>query len=134
MELVGGKKRTSKRKFFPSYMLVQMELNDHTWHIVKGTPKIIGFVGSDQRRPFPLRQREVDALTKQLEEGTKVAAPKVHYDEGETVRVTDGPFASFNGTVEEVKEERQKLRVLVSIFGRSTPVELDFSQVEKVAK
>lgn len=134
MELVGGKKRTSKRKFFPSYMLVQMELTDITWHLVKATPKIIGFVGSDQRKPFPLRQKEVDALTKQLEEGTKVTTPKVHYEEGETVRVTDGPFASFDGTVEEVKEERQKLRVLVSIFGRSTPVELDFSQVEKVSK
>lgn len=134
MEMVGGKKRTSKRKFFPSYMLVQMELNDITWHLVKSTPKIIGFVGSDQRKPLPMRQREVDQLTQQLEEGTKVATPKVHYEEGETVRVTDGPFASFNGTVEEVKEERQKLRVLVSIFGRSTPVELDFGQVEKVAK
>lgn len=134
MEMVGGKKRTSKRKFFPSYMLVQMELNDHTWHLVKSTPKIIGFVGSDQRKPIPMRKREVEQLTKQLQEGTKVATPKVHYEEGETVRVTDGPFASFNGTIEEVKEERQKLRVLVSIFGRSTPVELDFGQVEKVAK
>lgn len=134
MELVGGKKRTSKRKFFPSYMLVQMELTDLTWHLVKSTPKVIGFVGSDQRKPFPLRPREVENLTKQLQEGTKVVAPKVHYEEGETVRVSEGPFANFNGTVEEVKEERQKLRVLVSIFGRSTPVELDFSQVEKVAK
>lgn len=134
MELVGGKKRTSKRKFFPSYMLVQMELNDTTWHLVKSTPKIIGFVGGDQQKPTALRQREVDNLTKQLEEGQVATAPKVIYEEGETVRVSEGPFASFNGVIEEVKEEKQKLRVLVTIFGRSTPVELDYNQVEKVVK
>lgn len=130
----GGKQRAAKRKFFPSYMIVQMELTDVSWHLVKSTPKVIGFVGTDQRKPFPLKQREVDRLTKQLEEGTKIAEPLVTYDENETVRVIDGPFANFNGTVEEVKGDRKKLRVLVSIFGRNTPVELDFGQVEKVAK
>ncbi len=132
-ELVGGKKRASKRKFFPGYMFVHMELNDRTWHLVKSTPKITGFVG-DARNPVPLREREVRRLTQQVTEGAVAAKPRVTYEEGETVRVTDGPFASFNGTVEEVKDERQKLRVLVSIFGRSTPVELDFGQVEKIAK
>lgn len=134
MELVGGNKRRSKRKFFPSYMLVQMELNDQTWHLVKSTPKVIGFVGTDQRKPMPLRPREVERLIQQVEEGTVAQEPQVQFEEGETVRVTDGPFATFNGTIEEVKEEKRKLRVLVSIFGRSTPVELDFNQVEKVAK
>lgn len=132
-ELVGGKKRASKRKFFPGYMFVHMELNDRTWHLVKSTPKITGFVG-DARNPVPLREREVRRLTQQVTEGAVAAKPRVTYEEGETVRVTDGPFASFNGTIEEVKDERQKLRVLVSIFGRSTPVELDFGQVEKLAK
>ena len=130
VELMGGTKRKSKRKYFPGYMLVQMELNDHTWHLVKSTPKITGFVGN-ARSPMPLRQREVDRLTKQMSEGAQVVKPKIVFEEGETVRVIDGPFSSFNGTVEEVKEEKQKLRVLVSIFGRSTPVELDFTQVEK---
>ncbi len=130
----GGKQRQAKRKFFPSYMIVQMELTDVSWHLVKSTPKVIGFVGTNQRKPFPLKQREVDRLTKQLEEGTKIVTPQVSYEENETVRVVDGPFANFNGTVEEVKAERKKLRVLVSIFGRNTPVELDFAQVEKVAK
>ena len=134
MELVGGNKRRSKRKFFPSYMLVQMELNDQTWHLVKSTPKVIGFVGTDQRKPMPLRTREVERLIQQVEEGTVAHEPQVQFEEGETVRVTDGPFATFNGTIEEVKEEKRKLRVLVSIFGRSTPVELDFNQVEKVSK
>lgn len=134
MELVGGNKRRSKRKFFPSYMLVQMEINDQTWHLVKSTPKVIGFVGTDQRKPMPLRKREVERLIQQVEEGTVAHEPQVQFEEGETVRVTDGPFATFNGTIEEVKEEKRKLRVLVSIFGRSTPVELDFSQVEKVSK
>lgn len=134
MELVGGNKRRSKRKFFPSYMLVQMELNDETWHLVKSTPKVIGFVGTDQRKPMPLRPREVERLIQQVEEGTVAQEPQVQFEEGETVRVTEGPFATFNGSIEEVKEEKRKLRVLVSIFGRSTPVELDFNQVEKVAK
>ncbi len=131
-ELVGGRTRRTNRKHFPGYMIVQMELNKETWHLVKSTPKITGFVGNAQN-PMPIRAREVERLRK-LSEGTVETKPRVQYDEGETVRVIDGPFASFNGTVEEVKEEKQKLRVLVSIFGRSTPVELDFSQVEKTVK
>ncbi len=133
IELVGGNKRRSKKKFFPGYMFVQMELNDQTWHLVNGTPKVTGFVG-DARNPVPLREREVKRLTQQVEEGATPSAPRITYEEGETVRVTDGPFASFNGTVEEVKDDKRKLRVLVSIFGRSTPVELDFEQVEKSVK
>lgn len=132
VELVRGNKRTSKRKFFPGYMLVQMELNTRTWHCVKSTPKITGFVGN-ARNPIPVREADVARLTKQIDEGTLTAKPKVAFEEGENVRVIDGPFASFNGTVEEVKEEKQKVRVLVSIFGRATPVELDFMQVEKTA-
>ena len=134
MQMVGGTQRKAKRKFFPSYMLVQMEMNDETWHLVKATPKVIGFVGTDQRKPTALRNREVEAMLTRVEEGSMTTTPTVQFTEGETVRVNDGPFATFNGTVEEVKEEKQKLRVLVSIFGRSTPVELDFGQVEKVAK
>ncbi len=130
VELVRGSKRTSKRKFFPGYMLVQMELNTKTWHCVKSTPKITGFVGN-ARNPVPVREADVLRLTKQIDEGTLTAKPKVAFEEGEHVRVVDGPFSSFNGVIEEVKEEKQKLRVLVSIFGRATPVELDFMQVEK---
>lgn len=131
-EIVRGNKRTSKRKFFPGYMLVQMELNDRTWHTVKSTPKITGFVGN-ARNPIPVRQAEVDRLTKQIDEGTISAKPKVAFEEGENIRVIDGPFSSFNGIIEEVKPEKQKLRVLVSIFGRATPVELEYVQVEKTA-
>ena len=130
VELLGGSKRKSKRKFFPGYMIVQMELNDRTWHLVKSTPKITGFVGNAQK-PMALKDIEVERLTTQLTEGAIEVKQKYEYDEGETVRVIDGPFSGFNGTIEEVKHEKQKLRVLVSIFGRSTPVELDFGQVEK---
>ncbi len=133
VELLGGSKRTSKRKFFPGYMIVQMELTDETWHLVKQTPKITGFVGN-ARNPVPIREAEVRRLTQQIDQGTMTTKPRVQFEEGETVRVIDGPFSSFNGTVEEVKEEKQKVRVLVSIFGRATPVELDFGQVEKTAK
>lgn len=133
VELLGGTKRKSKRKYFPGYMIVQMELNDRTWHLVKNTPKITGFVG-DARNPRPLRENEVVRLTQQMTESATVVKPRIHFAEGETVRVIDGPFSSFNATVEEVKDEQQKLRVLVSIFGRSTPVELRFEQVEKAAK
>lgn len=133
VELLGGTKRKSKRKYFPGYMIVQMELNDRTWHMVKNTPKITGFVG-DARNPRPLREAEVTRLTQQMTEAATVVKPRIHFAEGETVRVIDGPFSSFNATVEEVKDEQQKLRVLVSIFGRSTPVELRFEQVEKAAK
>jgi transcriptional antiterminator NusG len=130
VELLGGSKRKSKRKFFPGYMIVQMELNERTWHLVKSTPKITGFVGNAQN-PVPLREAEVERLTTQMTAGTTAVKPKFEYEDGETIRVIDGPFSGFNGTIEEVKHEKQKLRVLVSIFGRSTPVELDFGQVEK---
>ena len=132
VELLGGSKRKSKRKFFPGYMIVQMELNDRTWHLVKSTPKITGFVGNAQK-PMALKDLEVERLTTQMTQGAQAVKPKVEFEEGETVRVIDGPFSGFNGTIEEVKQEKQKLRVLVSIFGRSTPVELDFGQVEKTA-
>ena len=131
VELVKGQKRTSTRKFFPGYILVQMELNDNTWHLVKETPKITGFVG-DARNPSPLTTAEVDALTKQMEGGVVKPRPKVQFEEGDAIKVIDGPFADFNGTVDEVKADKGKLRVLISIFGRNTPVELDFVQVEKI--
>ncbi len=133
VELMGGTMRKQKKKFFPGYMLVQMELNDRTWHLVNSTPKVSGFIG-DSRNPRPLREAEVTRLTQQVTAAEVVVKPKIHFQEGETVRVIDGPFATFNATVEEVREEKQKLRVLVSIFGRSTPVELDFTQVEKPAR
>ncbi|MFZ9889662.1 MAG: transcription termination/antitermination protein NusG, partial [Myxococcota bacterium] len=131
-EVRAGAKRTSKRKFFPGYMLVQMELNDHTWHLVKNTPKVTGFVGSATKPPA-ISEAEVRRLTQQLVEGVAKASPKVEFEVGDRVRVNEGPFANFNGSVEEVKPEKGKVRVLVSIFGRSTPVELDFGQVEKTA-
>lgn len=127
----GGQKKTTKRKFFPGYMLVQMELNDQSWHIVKGTPKITGFVGNATKPPS-IPEHEVRKLTQQIDEGTLKPKPRVQFEEGEDVRVIDGPFANFNGTVDAVNEDKGKLRVLVSIFGRATPVELDFIQVEKV--
>jgi transcriptional antiterminator NusG len=133
VSMVRGNKRNTKRKFFPGYMLVQIELNDRAWHVVKSTPKVTGFVGSGGK-PIPVREEEVRRLTQQIDEGTISAKPKVAFEEGEQVRVTDGPFASFNGTVEDVKPEKQKLKVLVSIFGRATPVELDFGQVEKTSE
>jgi len=126
----GGQKRTSKRKFFPSYMLVQMELNDETWHLVKGTSRITGFVGGS-RNPPSVSEEEVSRLTQQISEGTLKPKPKVHFEDGEDVRVIDGPFANFNGVVDQVNEDKGKVRVMVSIFGRFTPVELDFVQVEK---
>lgn len=130
VERVGGSTRKSKRKFFPGYMLVQMELNDRTWHLVKNTPKVTGFVGN-QEKPQPIRQAEVDRLTQQLESGALLTKPTIEFEEGEKVRVIDGAFASFIATIEEVQADKQKLRVLVSIFGRATPVELKYDQVEK---
>jgi transcriptional antiterminator NusG len=131
VERVGGSTRKSKRKFFPGYMLVQMELTDKTWHLVKNTPKVTGFVGN-QQHPVPIREAEVLKLTQQIESGALSAKVEIEFDDGEKVRVIDGPFASFTATVEEVKADKQKLRVLVSIFGRATPVELDYAQVEKI--
>lgn len=130
VELVKGRKKTSSRKFFPGYILVQMVLTDDTWHIVKDTPKVTGFVG-DATSPSPISEQEVRDITHQMEEGAARPKPKVLFEAGESVKVVDGPFADFNGVVEEVKAEKGKLRVLISIFGRATPVELDFVQVER---
>jgi transcription termination/antitermination protein NusG len=132
-EMVKGEKKTSKRKYFPGYILVNMEMNDWSWHLVKGTAKVTGFVGSAKNpKDVPaISDAEVSRLTAQISEGSLKPKPKVLFEEGDQVRVTDGPFSNFNGTVEEVKPEKGKVRVLVSIFGRATPVELDFMQVEK---
>ena len=131
VEVVRGQKKTSKKKFYPGYMLVQMDLNDETWHVVKETPKVTGFVG-DTRHPSPITEEEVAALKAQLEGGASQPRLRMSFEEGDSVKVIDGPFADFNGTVDEVKPDKGKLRVLISIFGRNTPVELDFVQVEKV--
>jgi transcriptional antiterminator NusG len=133
VEMVKGEKKTSKRKYFPGYVLVNMEMTLETWHLVKGTPKVTGFVGSAKSpKDVPaISDVEVQRLTTQISEGSLKPKPKVQFEEGDSVRVIDGPFSNFNGTVEEVKPDKGKVRVLVSIFGRATPVELDFMQVEK---
>lgn len=132
VEMRQGQKRTTRRKTMPGYILVQMAMNTRTKSLVKNTPKVTGFLGAvGQDDPPPLREAEVLRLTTQLSEGAQRPKPKVQYDEGDTVRVIDGPFANFNGTIEEVNPEKGRVKVLVSIFGRSTPVELDFMQVEK---
>lgn len=126
-----GEKKTSKRKFFPGYMLVNMVMNQDTWHLVKETPKVTGFIGADESEPDPLSSDEVAKILQQVEEGAVAPKAKLNFVEGETVKVIDGPFTDFTGTVEEVKPEKGKVKVLISIFGRATPVELDFIQVEK---
>lgn len=130
VEVVKGQKRTSRRKFFPGYILVRMVLNDETWHIVRSTPKITGFVGGGTR-PTPISDEEVARMTQQMKEGAAKPKPKIHFEEGENVRVISGPFANFSGFVDEVRPEREKVRVMVQVFGRATPVELDYMQVEK---
>jgi len=130
VELVKGQKKSTERKFFPGYMLVQMNLSDNTWHVVKQTPRITSFVGNANKPPA-LPEREVRKIAGQMVQGAQKSRPKYTFKDGDAVRVIDGPFSNFNGTVEEVKPEKSKLRVLVSIFGRATPVELDFIQVEK---
>jgi transcriptional antiterminator NusG len=130
VEVVKGKKKESRRKFFPGYILVNMELNEETWYIVKNTPKITGFVGGTTNPP-PIPEEEVSKITQQIADGSLKPKPKIIFEKGEAVRIIDGPFTSFSGIVEEVKPEKGKIRVSVSIFGRSTPVELDFAQVEK---
>jgi len=130
VELVKGRKKTSSRMFFPGYILVEMNLNDETWHIVKSTPKVTGFVGGSTK-PAPIPEHEVREVTNQMADGAARPKPKILFDVGESVKVIDGPFSDFNGTVEEVKGDKGKVRVLISIFGRATPVELDFIQVEK---
>lgn len=131
VEMKAGQKTISERKFFPGYVLVEMEMTDDTWHLIKSTPKVTGFIGGTATKPTPISQREVDNILHQIQEGVEKPKPKVLFESGEMVRVKEGPFTDFNGTVEAVNYDKNKLRVAVSIFGRSTPVELDFSQVEK---
>jgi transcriptional antiterminator NusG len=130
VETVKGQKRTSKRKFFPGYILVRMVLNEDTWHIVKGTPKITGFVGGGERPPA-ISDEEVARMTQQIKEGAVKPKPRIQFEEGENVRVVSGPFANFSGFVDEVMAEKEKVRVMVQVFGRATPVVLDYVHVEK---
>ena len=131
VEMKEGQKRRSERKFFPGYVLVQMEMDDDTWHLVKDAPKVMGFIGGSSDRPAPISDREAEAILQRIQEGVEKPRPKVLFEPGEVVRVTDGPFNDFNGVVEEVNYEKNRLLVAVQIFGRSTPVELEFHQVEK---
>lgn len=130
VEMRGGQKRKSERKFFPGYVLVQMELDDDTWHLVKETPRVMGFIGGKADKPAPITDAEADAILQRVQSGEN-PKPKTIFEPGEMVRVIDGPFNDFNGVVEEVNYEKSRLQVAVLIFGRSTPVELEFSQVEK---
>ncbi len=129
--MVAGKKRRVSKKFFPGYLIIQMAFSEETWSIIKSIPKISGFIGGRQDQPTPLSEEEIMRLTGQIKEGVAKSKIRVEFEKGDSLRVIDGPFSNFNGIVDEVKPEKAKVRVLVSIFGRSTPVELDFSQVEK---
>lgn len=131
IEMRAGQKRKSERKFFPGYVLVQMELNDDSWHLVKETPRVMGFIGGKADKPAPITDKEAETILRRVEVGSEKPRPKTIFEPGEMVRVVDGPFNDFNGVVEEVNYDKNRLRVAVLIFGRSTPVELDFSQVEK---
>ena len=131
VEMREGQKRKTERKFFPGYVLVQMEMNEETWHLVKDVPKVMGFIGRSADKPTPISEREADQILQRVQEGVDKPRPKTLYEPGEVVRVVEGPFNDFNGVVEEVNYEKSRLRVAVLIFGRSTPVELEFSQVEK---
>jgi transcriptional antiterminator NusG len=131
VEMKGGQKRRSDRKFFPGYVLVEMEMNDDSWHLVKEVPKVMGFIGGTSDRPAPISEKEANVILNRVQEGVDKPRPKILFEPGEMVRVVDGPFNDFNGTIEEVNYEKSRLRVAVLIFGRSTPVELDFHQVEK---
>ncbi|MHB9101784.1 MAG: transcription termination/antitermination protein NusG [Sulfuricella sp.] len=131
VEMKLGQKSISERKFFPGYVLVQMEMDDETWHLVKNTAKVTGFVGGSAQKPTPISEKEVAALMQQIQDGVEKPRPKVLFEVGEAVRVKEGPFTDFNGMVEEVNYDKSRLRVSVLIFGRSTPVELEFNQVEK---
>ena len=131
VEMRDGKKRKSERKFFPGYVLIQMDMNDETWHLVKEAPRVLGFIGGTTDRPAPISEAEANSILQRVEDGADKPRPKVLFEPGEVVRVRDGPFTDFNGVVEEVNYEKSRLRVSVLIFGRSTPVELEFTQVEK---
>ncbi len=131
VEIRGGQKRKSERKFFPGYVLVQMELSDDTWHLIKETPRVMGFIGGKADKPAPITEREAAAILARVHDAEEKPRPKTLFEPGEMIRVVDGPFNDFNATVEEVNYDKSKLRVAVTIFGRSTPVELDFTQVEK---
>lgn len=132
VEMRKGQKRQSERKFFPGYILIEMEMNDDSWHLVKETPKVLGFIGGTKEKPAAITQKEADAILQRVQDGENAPKPKILFDIGELVRVVDGPFADFNGEVEDINYEKSKIRVAVSIFGRSTPVELNFGQVEKL--
>jgi transcription termination/antitermination protein NusG len=131
IEMKGGQKSVTERKFFPGYVLVEMDMNDDSWHLVKSTPKVTGFVGGTGNKPTPISEKEVEKILHQMQEGVEKPRPKVLFEVGEMVRVKEGPFTDFNGSVESVNYEKSRLHVSVTIFGRSTPVELEFSQVEK---
>ncbi|EPI7554129.1 transcription termination/antitermination protein NusG, partial [Neisseria gonorrhoeae] len=132
VDIRNGRKTISERKSYPGYVLVEMEMTDDSWHLVKSTPRVSGFIGGRANRPTPISQREAEIILQQVQTGIEKPKPKVEFEVGQQVRVNEGPFADFNGVVEEVNYERNKLRVSVQIFGRETPVELEFSQVEKI--
>lgn len=132
VEVKNGQKRTTERKFFPGYVLVQMEMNEATWHLIKDTPRVMGFIGGTADKPAPITEKEAEAILRRVADGSDKPRPKTLFEPGEVVRVVDGPFADFNGVVEEVNYEKSRIQVAVLIFGRSTPVELEFGQVEKV--
>lgn len=132
VEMRDGKKRKSERKFYPGYVLVEMEMDDDTWHLVKEIPRVMGFIGGTPEKPAPLTSREADGILQRVKEGVDKPTQKTIYEPGEVVRVNDGPFADFNGTVEKVNYEKNRVQVSVSIFGRATPVELEFTQIEKM--
>ena len=132
VDIKNGRKTISERKFYPGYVLVEMEMTDDSWHLVKSTPRVSGFIGGTANKPTPIAQREADAILQQVRSGVEKPKPKVEFEVGQQVRVNEGPFADFNGIVDEVNYERNKLRVSVQIFGRETPVELEFGQVEKI--
>lgn len=131
IEIKLGKKRKSERKFFPGYVLIQMDIDKSSWHVIRNIPKVLGFVGGSSGHPTPIDDKEVDSILDKIQESTEKPKPKVLFDAGELIRITDGPFVDFNGTVEEVNYDKSRLRVSVLIFGRSTPVNLNFVQVEK---